>query len=128
MGEVLVNPIVYTMLGHVSHTDNFPSEDYAVELYAQMRILSSDDIVSLICSNDMFISYADQIKMAINGMDIKGIGLVLIQFIDANWPSLMQMINSSDAEFELFKSVVIKLVDEIRRDPGDGEIDGNVQG
>ena len=128
MGEVLVNPIVYTMLGHVSHADNFPSEDYAVELYAQMRILSSDDIVSLICGNDMFISYADQIKMAINGMDIKGIGLVLTQFIDANWPSLMQMINSSDAEFELFKSVVIKLVDEIRRDPGDGEIDGNVQG
>jgi hypothetical protein len=114
--DVYINPMVYQMLGAVSHMDGFPDEDTILLAYTTLHSLPPEDIVSLIVGDSNFISYADIVKGAIDGMDIRGIGRVVTQFVDRNWPALMQRINSNDDEFELYKAVIIGLVDKIRMD------------
>lgn len=121
--DVYINPLVYQVLGSVSHMDGFPTEDSVLIAYATLRSLSSDDIVSLIAGDSNFAAYSDIVKGAIDGMDIRGIGIVVTQFVDRNWPGLMQKINTNDDEFELYKAVIIGLVDKIRMD---GIEDGNL--
>lgn len=113
--DIYINPSLYPMLGTLSHTYGFPTEDQVLELYSVFRLQSADELVSMILTNPFVFGYVDIIRNAISGMDAKDVFLVLIQFLDRNYPQLMVNINSSDADLMLFISLVKSLVRELNQ-------------
>jgi hypothetical protein len=111
-----INPLIYNMIGSLTALDEFPSEDYVLEIYAQLRVLPAEDVAYMITNDDHFASYINTslVRAAIRGMDIRGIGFVVTTFIDRNFPGLMRHINSSESDFLLYKNVLTILLSEIR--------------
>lgn len=115
MQDYFVNPLIYTVLGPVARSEDFPTEQRVMELYVTLHNLPAEDIVMVAVSDPKFSAYIDLIKTAIVGMDVSSIGKVLVSFIDKYFPELMKKINTDEADFVLFKAVVAGLVAEIRK-------------
>jgi hypothetical protein len=110
-----INPLIYTTLGALSHVENFPIEEQVLNIYSQLSSLTASEIVSLITSDPNYVSYVDIIKNSIDGMSVKSVGFVVTKFIDSKFPSLMDRLNRNEAEFDLYRDVIISLVDEIQK-------------
>jgi hypothetical protein len=115
MAADYVNPIFGELLGIVSRSPSFPSNDAIASAYLQVINFPVDDIVHLITSDSLFVANRDIIRGSIDGMDERAIGKYLIEhFIDFNFPDLMKRINSSDDEFAILKSVIIGVIKVLR--------------
>jgi hypothetical protein len=108
--DVYINPLANVLVCSIP----FPSPVVVYDAYSTLKELSADRIISLITSDQDFVANINNIRVAIDGMDIRGVGSLVTRVIDKNYPELMKQINSSDAEFELYKSVIIGLLANIR--------------
>jgi hypothetical protein len=108
--DVFINPLARVLVCSIP----FPSPDVVYSAYSTLKELPADRIISLITSDQNFVSNIGNIRTAIDGMDIRGVGSLVTLVIDKNYPELMKQINSSDALFELYRSVIIGLLANIR--------------
>jgi hypothetical protein len=123
---VYENPLAYELCGQLIHLPNFPSEAAIIGFYTVIKSLPADDIVDVVVSQPSFVSYIDFVRSAIRGMNWRGVGRVLNRFLDRNYPLLMKEINSNDESIELYKNVIIKLVDKVQSDNSSLDVDHNV--
>lgn len=123
---VYENPLAYELCGQLIHLPNFPDEADIIGFYTVIKSLPVDDIVDIVVSQPSFTSYSEFIRGAIRGMNWRGVGRVLNRFLDRNYPLLMKEINSNDESIELYKNVIIKLVDKVQSDNSSLDVDHNV--
>jgi hypothetical protein len=112
--ELYVNPQIWELLGMVSKSEDFPDEEGVAQYYIAFTSMSPGAIVGFIMNNVTFLAYIDLVQAAIDGMEPKAVGRVLTTFIDKNYPNVMQRINTNEDEFQLYRSVIYKLVEEIK--------------
>jgi hypothetical protein len=91
-----------------------PPDKEFLPIYDQCVSLSPDDVVKYISDHKYFSIYHDAIEASIRGMTPQEVAVVLTnKFIDIYFPDLVKRINSSETEFELYKSVIFMLVERI---------------
>lgn len=104
-----VNPLAWELMGQLINSPQFPNEEDALRMYNSVRGISSDTIVQLILTDARVSSHIDLIRSAVDGMDINGIALLVATVLDQRLPSIIEAINSSDADFALYKEVITGL-------------------
>lgn len=111
---VNINPAIYDTIGMLSRVLSLPVESKISHLYPRIVLLCVDDVMSIIASHPQFDEYRGLLRDSITGMDYRGVGRVITALIDKDYPVLMKRLNSNEAEFELYKSVIIALVENIK--------------
>lgn len=109
-----VNQNFYDMLGAIPYDPKFPTNETVFDYYLRAISLPPDVVVLLVMKDAKFLSYMDIIAGAMHDMEMSGIGFALTQFIDLNFPDLMERLNTNEDEFEWLKMVVTMLVERIR--------------
>lgn len=104
-----VNPLAWELMGQLVNSPQFPKEADALRMYNSVRGISSDTIVQLVLTDTRVSSHIDLIRNAVVGMDIHGIALLVATVLDQRFPSIIEAINSSDADFALYKEVITGL-------------------
>ena len=104
-----VNPLAWELAGQLINSPQFPKEDIALRTFQSVRGVSSETIVQLILTDARVSAPIDLIRNAFDGMDINGLALVVATVLDKHFPSIVDAINTSDADLTLYKDVIIGL-------------------
>lgn len=104
-----VNPLAWELAGQLINSSQFPKEDIALRTFQSVRGVSSETIVQLILTDARVSAHIDLIRNAFDGMDINGLALVVATVLDKHFPSIVDAINTSDADLTLYKDVIIGL-------------------
>lgn len=112
VSEVYVNPLMWELVGSLVNSPSFPTEDTVLGMYNSVRSVPSEVIIKLIMSDPRVSEFTDLIHSASAGMDVRGMAHVVATVLDKYFPNLVEVINTSESDFTLYKELITGLADK----------------
>jgi len=103
------------LLAQIAAMPGFPTEEVGLQLFNQYSSVPAADLVTLLTTDDRFVSYHGLVRAALHNTDLKSFAADVTRFLDLYFPSILESINSDESKLNFYKDLITGVFEAIKK-------------